>query len=94
MTSEAKEVAAEVIRQLGGNVIDAELPEALATIVRDRCRHGGVVEIHTLAALGPMAPSIDYTFSPSGSIAIEICDAQRNPVWRGTLRPKPVQEPA
>ena len=92
MSSDAKEVAAEVIRQLGGNVIDAELPEAMATIVRDRCRHGSVTEIHSLTNLGPMAPAIYYVLNPSGAISIEICDYQRTPVWRGTLRPKPVQE--
>ena len=90
--SDAKEIAAEVIRQLGGNVIDAELPESLATTVRDACRHGSVVEMHTLSYLGPLAPGVSYQFSPSGAITVEFYDAQRHPLWRGTLRPKPVQE--
>ena len=91
---DAEQIAQHVVAALGGNIIQAELPESLATVVRDRCRHGSLYEVHMLTLLGPMAPAMRYTFTPSGAIDLELANPPGDRAWGGTLRPRPVCSPA
>jgi len=77
-------LAAKVAEHLRGPFLAASLPRSVGDALRGEGMHGQTYQAHTLN-VGKMWLSMHYTFSPDGTIGLEMKDMNGSCIWRGTL---------
>lgn len=80
-------VADRVAERLSESVIPSSFPAAVGDWIREACKHGAVLWIHTLPMNGPTAITTEYRMNPDGTLNLEFRDTRGCTFWRGTFRP-------
>jgi hypothetical protein len=81
------QLADELVRRLESS----ELPEEIATGLRELAHHGSVYCTSTLF-WSPFPLVIQTTAKPDGCLALQLCDQNGRHFWRTTLRPPSLKD--
>jgi hypothetical protein len=85
----ATEIAAEVVRQLGQNVVAASIPAEIGQWVRDTCRTSMMVYRQLIPMNGGSCLNTEWRLGPDGRMHLELSDTNGRIFWRGTFVPEP-----
>ena len=85
--SEAEKIAELVIEKLSASVIPSSFPAYVVDMIRAATENGAYHWLYSIPLIGPACITCGWTFSPDGSVNLELRDLNGQTFWRGTFRP-------